>query len=86
MKLEELFDPYSPPETNFLDRLRYWAAAIPEKIAYRFIAGDGEIKTLTFAELDQQAKAVASSAGFAEPVVPVNAVAACASDDSSLRF
>lgn len=68
MKLEELFDPYSPPETNFLDRLRYWAAAIPEKIAYRFIAGDGEIKTLTFAELDQQAKAVAAmlvSKGYA---------------------
>jgi 8-amino-7-oxononanoate synthase len=68
VKLEELFDPYSPPETNFLDRLRYWAAAIPEKIAYRFIAGDGEIKTLTFAELDQQAKAVAAmlvSKGYA---------------------
>ena len=68
MKLEELFAPYSPPETNFLDRLRYWAAAQPEKIAYRFIGGDGDIKTLTFAELDHQAKAVAAmlvSKGFA---------------------
>ena len=68
MKLEELFAPYSPPETNFLDRLRYWAAAQPEKIAYRFIGGDGEIKTLTFAELDHQAKAVAAmlvSKGYA---------------------
>ncbi len=68
MKLEELFAPYSPPETNFLDRLSYWAAALPEKIAYRFIAGDGEIKTLTFAELDHRAKAVAAmlvSKGYA---------------------
>lgn len=68
MKLEELFAPYSPPETNFLDRLRYWAAAQPEKIAYRFIGGDGDIKTLTFAELDHQSKAVAAmlvSKGFA---------------------
>lgn len=68
MKLEELFAPYSPPETNFLDRLSYWAAAQPEKIAYRFIGGDGEIKTLTFAELDLQAKAVAAmlvSKGYA---------------------
>jgi len=68
VKLEELFAPYSPPETNFLDRLSYWAAALPEKIAYRFIAGDGEIKTLTFAELDHRAKAVAAmlvSKGYA---------------------
>ena len=68
MKLEELFAPYSPPETNFLDRLSYWAAALPEKIAYRFIGGDGEITTLTFAELDHRAKAVAAmlvSRGYA---------------------
>ena len=69
MKLEELFEPYSPPETNFLERLRYWSVALPDKIAYRFL-GSGEVDdtTVTFAELDEQARAIAAklvSKGYA---------------------
>ncbi len=61
MKLEELFEPYSPPETNFLERLRYWSVALPDKIAYRFLgAGEVDDSTVTFAELDEQARAIAA--------------------------
>lgn len=68
MKLEELLEPYSPPETNFLERLRYWAVALPDQTAYRFLEGDEEDATVTFAELDEQARAIAAklvSLGFA---------------------
>ena len=62
MKIEELLEPYSPPETNFLERLRYWAIALPDKIAYRFL-GSGEVEdtTVTFAELDEKARAIAAT-------------------------
>ncbi len=69
MNLEQLFEPFSPPETNFLERLRYWAAAVPDKIAYRFLeGGEDETASLTYAQLDQQARAIAAelvSKGYA---------------------
>ena len=69
MNLTELFGPFSPPETNFLERLRYWADAQPEKIAYRFLeGGEEETESLTYAQLDAKARAIAAqlvSQGFA---------------------
>lgn len=70
MNLEELFKPYSPPETSFLERLRYWSAAVPDKLAYRFLEGgeEDDIQTLTYAQLDEQARAIAAqlvSMGYA---------------------
>ena len=69
MNLEELLAPYSPPETNFLERLRYWADAQPEAVAYRFLeGGEEEVGALTYGELDSQARAIAAklvSMGFA---------------------
>ena len=69
MNLEELFAPFSPPETNFLERLRYWAAARPNEKAYNFLdAGEVLSETLTFAQLDEKARAIAAmlvSNGFA---------------------
>ncbi|MDG1874856.1 MAG: AMP-binding protein, partial [Mariniblastus sp.] len=69
MNLEELLSPYSPPETNFLERLRYWSIAQPESIAYRFLEGGEEVSdTLTFGQLDRNARAIAAqlvSMGFA---------------------
>ena len=68
MNLEELLEPYSPPETNLLDRLRYWAVALPDKIAYRYLDGEEDTVTVTFAELDEGARAIAAklvSMGFA---------------------
>ena len=56
-----MFDQFSPPETNFLERLRYWAVAIPDNIAYRFLDKDEEdFESVTFAQLDRQAKAIAA--------------------------
>ena len=69
MNLNELLAPYSPPETNFLERLRYWADAQPEKVAYRFLeGGEEETESLTYSQLDAKARAIAAqlvSQGFA---------------------
>ena len=69
MDPKQLLEPFSPPETNFLERLRYWAVAQPDKIAYRFLdKGDDVFESLTYAELDERSRAVAAklvSMGFA---------------------
>ncbi|MFT5299538.1 MAG: 8-amino-7-oxononanoate synthase/acyl carrier protein [Mariniblastus sp.] len=70
MNLEELLEPYSPPETSFLERLRYWAVATPDRVAYRFLEGGevDDVRELTFAQVDEQARAIAAklvSMGFA---------------------
>ncbi len=60
LTINQLLGPYSPPETTFLDRLQYWAAARPDEIAYRFIDWiEDRISELTFAQLDQRARAIA---------------------------
>jgi 8-amino-7-oxononanoate synthase/acyl carrier protein len=70
VNLEELLEPFSPPETSFLERLRYWAVATPDRLAYRFLEGGEEdnVTSLTFAQLDEQARAIAAklvSMGYA---------------------
>lgn len=61
MNLAELLRPFSPPETNFVDRLRYWKDAKANDLALRFLQ-DGEQKevSLTYAQLDERARAVAA--------------------------
>ena len=61
MNLEELFKPFSPPETNLLERLRYWADAMPDRTAYRYLDGEEVANSLTYAELDTKAKAIAAN-------------------------
>lgn len=62
VNLEELFKPYSPPETNLLERLRYWSVAMPDRIAYRFLdGGEEETDSLTYSQLDKKARAIAAS-------------------------
>jgi len=66
--ISELLAPFSPPETNFVERLRYWAVALPDTVAYRYLNGDDESDSLTFSELDLQARAMAAklvAMGFA---------------------
>jgi 8-amino-7-oxononanoate synthase len=66
---KDLLAPYSPPETTFLERLRYWAVAQPDKIAFRFLdGGEEETASLTFSQLDERARAIATklvSMGYA---------------------
>ena len=59
-KISDLLAPFSPPETNFVERLRYWAVALPDTVAYRYLNGDDESDKLTFSELDLQARAMAA--------------------------
>ena len=69
MNLDLQFGPFSPPNTNLVEQLRYWALAIPEQVAFRFISRDEDAPIeLTYAQLDQRAKAIAArlmSMGFA---------------------
>lgn len=59
MNLNELLEPFSPPKTNFVDRLRYWAEAQPDKLALRYLVdGEDEEITLTYSQLDQCARAI----------------------------
>ena len=62
MDLEKQFHPFSPPRTNLVEQLRYWASAQPEKIVFRFLtrAEENEIQTLTYKQLDERARAIAS--------------------------
>jgi 8-amino-7-oxononanoate synthase len=61
VNLAELLRPFSPPETNFVDRLRYWKDAKANDLALRFLQ-DGESKEfcLTYSELDERARAIAA--------------------------
>ena len=63
-----LLAPFSPPDTNFVERVRYWAVATPDTVAFRYLEGDEETDVVTFAELDTQARAIAArlvAMGFA---------------------
>lgn len=59
VNLTELLRPFSPPETNFVDRLRYWKDAKANDLAVRFLQ-DGENKelNLTYSKLDERARAI----------------------------
>ena len=60
VNLEELFRPFSPPETNLVERLRYWAVAMPDRTAFRYLdGGEEESDALTYAQLDTRARAIA---------------------------
>jgi len=59
LNLDALLAPFSPPKTNFVDRLRYWTEAQPDERAYSFIV-DGETEEIhwTYAELDARARRI----------------------------
>ena len=69
MDLELQFGPFSPPNTNLVEQLRYWAVAMPDNIAFRFLSRDEDDPiTLTYEQLDRRAKAIAAkltAMGFA---------------------
>ncbi|MEO2048092.1 MAG: SDR family NAD(P)-dependent oxidoreductase [Pirellulales bacterium] len=49
-----------PPETNFVERLRYWSEQRPSDVAI-YYTSDGEDEShLTYGQLDQQARAIAA--------------------------
>ena len=60
-KLAEKFAPFSPPQVDFVEQIRYWALAIPEQVALRFLPrGDEDAIELTYKDLDRRARAIAA--------------------------
>lgn len=59
--VEELMQPFSPPETTLVERMRYWNSAQPDRAAFIFL-GDGETEesSITFSQLDQRVRACAA--------------------------
>ena len=61
MNFEQLFAPYSPPDTNLVDRLSYWGQHTPDAIAYYYLVdGEEEEEYVTYGELDRRASAIAA--------------------------
>lgn len=61
MDLNRFLAPFRPPSTHLVDRLRYWAAELPEQTAFVFWNGEHQKETsVTYAELDRQARTVAA--------------------------
>lgn len=59
--LAEQLAPYSPPNSNFVDQIRYWALALPDQLAFRYLPrGDDESYEVTYGQLDERARAIAA--------------------------
>jgi 8-amino-7-oxononanoate synthase len=60
LDLSPIHAPYTPPLTTMVHLLRYWANAVPNKVAFYLTDGESDDETkLTYAELDHAARAVA---------------------------
>jgi len=58
VNLERFLSPYSPPPTNLVEILRYWAARIGPNVAFYFTDGEEEETLLTYEQLDRRARAI----------------------------
>lgn len=64
VNLAELLRPFSPPETNLVERIRYWKDAKANDLAFRFLVdGESTEQTITYAQLDERARAIAVKLG-----------------------
>ena len=60
MSLDGLFAPFDPPQTNLVDRLRYWAEHQGDQFGFGFTSdGEDEIR-MTYGELETRARAIAA--------------------------
>lgn len=60
VNLKSILAPYSPPLTNLVDVLRYWADELPGDRAFAFTDGEQDERWLTYAQLDTKARAIAA--------------------------
>lgn len=58
MNVKSILAPYSPPQTNLIDVLRYWAEQVPDQRAFCFTDGEQEEQWLTYTQLDAKARAI----------------------------
>lgn len=60
MSLDGLFAPFDPPQTNLVDRLRYWAEHQGDQFGFVFTSdGEDEIR-MTYGQLEMRARAIAA--------------------------
>ncbi|MFY8200299.1 MAG: AMP-binding protein, partial [Pirellula staleyi] len=60
LDLTRFHAPFNPPKSTLVDVLRYWANTQPNKVAFYYTDGETDEDTsITFAELDHVARAVA---------------------------
>lgn len=60
LDLTRFHAPFNPPKSTLVDVLRYWANTQPNKVAFYYTDGETDDDTsITFAELDHVARAVA---------------------------
>ena len=60
--LSQLLHPHAPPAAGetVAERLRYWAEAAPDNVAYAYLEdGENDKRRLTFSQLDERARAIA---------------------------
>ncbi len=60
MNLDRFLAPYKPPQTNLVDMLRYWAGEKPGEVAFYYTNDAEDEVSITYEELDRQARAVAA--------------------------
>ncbi len=61
VSLDTLLDPFQPPTTNLVDRLRYWIGAQGDALAFAYLADGETIDTeWSFTQLDTKARAIAA--------------------------
>jgi 8-amino-7-oxononanoate synthase len=60
VNLKQILAPYSPPHTNLVDVLAYWANHKPREQAFGFTDGENDERWLTYGELDTRARAIAA--------------------------
>ena len=52
--------PYAPPDTNLVDRIRYWSQQRPTDIAMYYTSDGEDEARITYAQLDEQSRAIAA--------------------------
>jgi acyl-CoA synthetase (AMP-forming)/AMP-acid ligase II/7-keto-8-aminopelargonate synthetase-like enzyme/acyl carrier protein len=61
VNLDDYFAPFSPPPTNLIDRLEYWAAEQGDEIAFYYLVdGEEEELRITYAQLLKRVQAIAA--------------------------
>ena len=60
MNLGNHFHPFSPPTSHLIECLQYWASQQPDQVAFYNVAGGQSDERITYAELDQRARAIAA--------------------------
>src|SRR5688500_10161853 len=59
-RLSRFVESFTPPSTNLVDVLRYWADQIPDQVAFYFTDGEEGEERISYSEFDCRARAIAA--------------------------